>query len=78
MGVPYSTPLQADKVGHAVCQAVGDGATWSQVTNWGTKNGYTDTQAGQLAGAAVGAFCSQYTAAIQTQERQALVDVAGG
>ena len=72
LGVPYGSASSAVGAGHATCAGFAKNPAWSQLTNAARKSGYTDSQAGQMVGAAVvGVFCPQYAATMEAQERQA-------
>ncbi|WP_182349505.1 DUF732 domain-containing protein [Tomitella gaofuii] len=62
-GIYYSTPKAAVEMGHLICGAFDDGATFRQVgiTLLSADTGYTPEQLGQWIGASVGAYCPQFS-----------------
>lgn len=59
--VPYVSDQVAIDLGHTICEAFDTGLSLETVVRTGVDSGFTASQASYLAGAAVGAYCPEYT-----------------
>jgi hypothetical protein len=60
-GVYYNTDQTAITLGHSVCDALASGLTPTTIVRIGQRTGYSPTDAGYIVGAAIGAYCDQYS-----------------
>lgn len=71
--VAYTTPAAVIELGHAVCTGLGRGLTPIGVITIAPDSGWNQTDAAHLVGAAIGAYCDEFSYLISPNQRGALV-----